>query len=261
MTLRAADGSNPWIACRQPDGPAALRLFCFPYAGGGAAVFRGWPELLPAEVEVCAVQLPGRETRFRDPPLTRLALVVERLAEALGPHLDLPFAFFGHSMGALIGFELSRALRGGGLPAPAHLFVSGFRAPQLPDRDPPIHHLPDAEFVAELRALSGTPEEVFQNPELVRLMLPTLRADFQVCETYAYQEQEPLGCPISVFGGLHDSRIDREELEAWQVQTRDSFALRMFQGNHFYMNSAREPLVRAMLGALAPIIRRQHESG
>ena len=171
--------TNPWIARVRPTNGAVLRLFCFPYAGGGAAAYRPWSNELPSQIDVCAVQLPGRETRLREAPFTRIGPLVETLERALRPYCDLPAAYFGHSMGALIAFELARQQRRLGRPGPVRLFVSGHHGPQLPDPHKPLHRLPKDEFVAELRRLNGTPEVVLQNAEIMELLLPYLRADLE----------------------------------------------------------------------------------
>lgn len=233
------------IARRVPG--ARLRLFCFPYAGGSAAVYRDWHTLVPGEIEVAAVNLPGRGARFKEPPLDRAEVLVESLAEELGPHMEPPFAFFGHSMGALIAFELTRLLRREGRRLPERLLVSGRRAPHLPDEDPPIHGLPDAELMEELRQLNGTPEEVLAHPELMELFLPVLRADFAVCEEYRYREEPPLDLPISAFGGVDDPDVERSHVLGWREQTRGGFRLRMFPGGHFFLNDHRDALVRAVV--------------
>jgi medium-chain acyl-[acyl-carrier-protein] hydrolase len=238
--------SDPWIARPRPNARARLRLFCFPYAGGGASLFRTWPQELAAEIEVCAVQPPGREHRLIEAPFTRLAPLVEALAEVLQPYFTVPFAFFGHSMGALISFELARCLRDQGGEGPMHLFVSGCRAPQLPDPDPPIHELPEDEFVAELVHLKGTPEGVMKDKELMELLLPVLRADFAICEKYLYQPGEPLDCPISAFGGLEDEEIGWDGVAAWEEQTRGAFTLRMVPGGHFFLHNARQLVLPAV---------------
>jgi len=238
--------TNPWIACPRPNPQARLRLFCFPYSGAGASIFYPWLDYLPTAIEVCPVQLPGRETRLSEPLFTRMGPLVRAAAQALLPYLDKPFAFFGHSLGALVSFELARYLRREHGLSPVHLFVSGHNAPQLPDRDPPIHDLPEPEFLEELRRLNGTPEEVLQHPELRELIFPILRADFEVCDTYVYEPDDPLNCPISAFGGLRDEHLSREGLEAWREQTIASFSLRMFPGDHFYLNTDRPLLLRAL---------------
>lgn len=246
--MTTMSSSSRVVDLDRPDPRARLRLFCFPYAGGGAAVYRGWsaPALLPPEVHLCPVHLPGRGNRFSEPLRTELAPLTERLAEDLAPYLDTPFAFFGHSMGALIAYELTRLLRREGLPLPEHLCVSGRRAPQLPSDKRPLHDLPEEEFKEELRSLDGTPEEILEHPELMDLFTPILRADFSVCETYRYAEEEPLDIPISAFGGLEDPDVGRDHLLAWRAHTRGPFRVRMLAGGHFFLNPSREALVRAV---------------
>jgi len=237
---------DSWIARRKPSPQARLRLFCFPYAGGGASLFRTWSDGLPADVEVCPVQLPGRGTRLLEPPFTRLSPLIQALTEAIFPLLDKPFVFFGHSLGALISFELARHLRKEYAVNPVRLFISADRAPQIPNRDPPTHSLPEGEFLAQLRRLNGTPREVLEDEELRQIMLPLLRADFAVYETYEYSTEPPLNCPISAFGGLQDHRVSRGDLEAWRDQTNVSFSLRMFPGDHFFLNTTQPVLLRAL---------------
>lgn len=229
--------ANLWLSCPKPNPAATVRLFCFPYSGAAASIYYPWADVLPPFVEVCPVQLPGHGTRLREPLATRLEAQVQAVAAGLAPAFDRPFAFFGHSMGALLSFELARHLRRTGRPGPVHLFVSGHGAPHLPDRNPPMHQLPEDEFVAKLRELNGTPEEVLRHSELLQLLTPILRADFAVCETYVYRPEPPLACPISAYGGLADAYVSREELEAWQEQTASRFSLRVFAGDHFYLNN------------------------
>jgi medium-chain acyl-[acyl-carrier-protein] hydrolase len=228
-------------------------MFCFPYAGGGASVYRGWGGLLPGDVEVCPVQLPGRESRLRDEPFDRPEPLIQAIADVLQPHLALPFIFFGHSMGAMISFELSRELRRRGQTLPLHIFVSGRRAPQSPPREEPIHQLPDEEFYDKLRELNGTPEEVLQHAELMRLLTPILRADFAVNETYVYQPEEPFDFGISSFGGLADEEVLRDDVAAWREQTRGRFRMRMLPGDHFFINSNRDLILEAVARDLAEI--------
>ena len=244
MTVTSALDS--WITCRKPRPQAHLRLFCFPYAGGGVSIFRAWSDSLPADVEVCPVQLPGRGTRLMEPPFTRLSPLIQALAQALFPLMDKPFAFFGHSLGALVSFELARQLRREYAVQPVRLFISADRAPQIPNRDPAIHSLPEGEFLVELRRLNGTPREVLEDEELRQIMLPLLRADFAVYETYGYSTEPPLNCPISAFGGSQDHRVSRSDLEAWREQTSVSFSLRMFPGDHFFLNTTQPVLLRVL---------------
>jgi surfactin synthase thioesterase subunit len=221
-----------------------LRLFCFPYAGGGASIFRTWPVGLPEGVQVCAVQLPGREERLSEEPFDRWRGLVKVLVDVLSPRLgELPFIFFGHSMGALISFELARELRRRGSPQPARLYASGWRAPHLPDPDPPVHRLPDVEFLEELRRLEGTPETVLEDAEMMDLLLPTIRADFAIVETYLYAPEPPLDYPIVAIGGTEDKEVSREELEAWREHTAQDFSLWRFSGGHFFIHQARSQLL------------------
>lgn len=231
---------------RKPNPQARLRLFCLPYAGGAASVFRDWSGGLPADVEVCPIQFPGRGTRLMEPPYSSLSLLVEALAEALLPLLDKPFALFGHSLGSLVSFELARQLRANHRARPARLFVSAGPAPQIPHRELPIHDLPEKEFAAELRRLNGTPGELLEDKELMDIVIPSLRADFALYESYRYVSEPPLNCPISTYGGLSDQRVNHCDLEAWRDQTTLSFSIRMFPGDHFFLKSTQPLLLRAL---------------
>lgn len=244
-----------WLAYREVNPRARLRLFCFPYAGGGASAYRGWAAALPSDVEVCPVQLPGRESRLREPAFDRPEPLIQALADALQAHLDLPFAFFGHSMGAMLSFELARELRRRGRSLPLHLFVSGRRAPQVPPREEDIHDLPEPEFVAKLRELNGTPEEVLQHAELMRLLLPVLRADFAVNETYVLRAEPPLDLGISAFGGLADEEVSREDIAGWKEHARGAFRLRMLPGDHFFLHGSRDLLTEALARELSELSR------
>jgi|SRR5579859_1332474 len=237
---------DPWLAYRKARLDARRRLFCFPYAGGGASVYRLWADVLPADVEVCPVQLPGRETRLEEPLYIRLCELVDTLARVLQPYLDLPFAFFGHSIGALVSFELARELRRRHSRIPARLFVSASRAPQLGLGRRPIHDLPEPEFVERLRLLGGTPLAVLDNAEMMGLLSPMLRADFQLLETYSYVAEAPLTCPISAMAGQYDPEVSSTEVSAWQEQTQDLFTLRVFAGDHFFVNTLRQGLLQAI---------------
>lgn len=246
---------SSWITCPRPNPLATLRLFCLPYAGGGASLFRDWSRLLPREIEVCLVQLPGRENRLTERPFDKIEPLVQTLAEEILPFLDKPFAFFGHSMGALISFELARYLREKSQRSPIHFFASGHRAPQLPDPHPPIYALPLPDFLKKLRTLNGTPDEVLQHEELMHLVLPMLQADFALAETYTYIPGEPLTCPLSAFGGLQDKDVSREEVAAWQQQTSNTFILRLFPGDHFFLKSDRTLLLQTIANELALYLR------
>jgi medium-chain acyl-[acyl-carrier-protein] hydrolase len=219
-----------------------MRLFCLPFAGGGSAIFHAWRAHLSADIELAKIQLPGRETRLREKAYTRMAALIEALTQALLPWLDRPFAFFGHSMGALIAFELSRALRRQHGMSPCHIFVSGFRAPQLPPPEE-VTGLPDAHFIERMRQYGGIPELVFQDPELLEIFLPILRADFELLDTYAYQPEEPLDCPLTAFGGDHDPKVSADKILAWQTQTAGEFTSHILPGGHFFINESQAQLL------------------
>lgn len=240
---------SPWLPemSRRPD--ASVRLFCFPYAGAGPQIYRAWADEIPDWIEVWPVQLPGHGARLRERPHHELAPLIAELAAALAPHLGKSFAFQGHSLGALLAYETLHALRGRGL-APLHLFVSGLIAPHRPNPNPPIHHLPQAQFVEELRRLGGTPHAVIDCPELMALMLPGLRGDFTLLETYPRPAREKLDCPISVLGGDRDPRTNRPGLEAWSELTKGSFALTIMPGDHFFIDPCRQAILRAIAGRL-----------
>ena len=243
---RTPTPTTPWVTPSRRSPHERLTLFCFPYAGGSASIYRNWAVKLPAFVHVCPVQLPGRGPRTKEPSYTNLEAMVADLAGPLRPLMEQPFAFFGHSMGALISFELARKLRREHGLAPVHLFLSGRRAPQVPDTEPLTYNLPDAEFIEELRTLKGTPAEVLEHPELMELLLPLLRTDFEICQTYRYVPEEPLDCPMSVFGGLEDTGILREHLEPWKELTSGPFILRMLPGDHFFLHSSEAVLLHVL---------------
>ncbi|SDX39121.1 medium-chain acyl-[acyl-carrier-protein] hydrolase [Saccharopolyspora shandongensis] len=224
-----------------------LRLLCVPYAGAGTAAYRTFPQALPPWVEVWAIRLPARESRLAEPPLADIRSVVDVLVEelagdeAFGPapegRAPLPYALLGHSMGALVCFELARALRRHELPQPAHLFVSGRRAPNIPDELPAIHRLPEAQFLAEVRRLGGIPDSVLAEPGLIDLIAPALRADFAVCETYRHTEEPPLPYGISAFGGRSDPTTTPEQLARWSEEADGPFTMRLYPGDHFFIHA------------------------
>ncbi len=237
---------TPWLIRGSSGTKAQRRLFCFPYAGGGASIYRTWGKQLPAEIEVCAVQLPGRENRITEPFFTSLPLLVETLAQMLQPYLDLPFCFFGHSLGALVSFELTRYLRKSARPQPLRLFLSAHRAPQVARETSDIHMLPDPQFIEALHKLGGTPRAVLEHEELMQMLLPMLRADFTLYETYVYKAEQSLTCPLVAFGGLADAEVSQEALTAWREQTTNRFELKMFPGGHFFLQEQQDLLLQTL---------------
>ncbi|MEM1171979.1 MAG: alpha/beta fold hydrolase [Cyanobacteria bacterium P01_H01_bin.35] len=238
---------SPWIKIFQPISQPTLRLFCFHPSAAGASFFRIWGKYLPSNIEVCAIQLPGRETRIKEPLITGWNDLVPNLTQALSPLIEeYPFVFFGHSLGALISFEVVRKLRREKLPLPKYMFVSGRRAPQIPI-DNLLHQAPDQELISALREYEGTPEAVLQNQELMELFLPILRADFTLNEKYMYFPEAPLECPIVAFRGTNDVTVSLQNLSQWEQHTITNFALHEFPGGHMFFQKEPKDLIEAIL--------------
>jgi medium-chain acyl-[acyl-carrier-protein] hydrolase len=244
---------NPWVTLVPGSGPRRLRLFCLPYGGGGTAHYRQLARAMPPGTELALVQLPGREARLGEPGHPRIAQLLPSLAEGLRPFLDAPYAFFGHSMGALLSFELARHFRRLGLPGPRHIFASGHRGPSEPYPRPHIHHLPDRDFVTQLAKLGGIPQEVLANQPLLDLFLPVLRADIELCETYTYTPDAPLPMGITAFGGLEDEDVPPAKIEAWRKETTGPFEVQLFGGNHFFIHSHRDEVAKALSAKVATL--------
>lgn len=240
------DVSSKWFVRPQVKPEAKSRLFFFPYAGGAPAVFTKWCADLPSHIEGIVVHYPGRGSRFNEPTIKDMPRMVADLAQNIQPLLDKPFAFFGHSMGAWIAFELARHLRTQHLQTPRQLFISACGAPQLPDLNQKIHQLPDDEFLNELDKLNGIPAEL-KNPEVMSLLLPIVRADFQLVETYEYRSDEPFDFPIFAFGALDDPRVNRKRIEAWSIHTKAKFVSQFFPGDHFFIHEAREHILNLII--------------
>jgi len=238
-----------WLGCYEPRRVARLRLFCFPFAGGSASAYRGWSAGLPGDVEVCPIQLPGREDRFTELAFRRIRELVPVLADELCPLFDVPFAFYGHSMGSLIAFELAHELVSRGSPGPVALFPAAHQAPRIPHKRA-ISQLADADLIAHVEKISST--QLLQHPELLKLILPTLRCDFSLCDTYEFVSRAKLNCQITVFGGRDD--VTREALEAWGEETEGLFEIEVLAGGHFFLMSARSQLQEILSQKLSRLL-------
>ncbi|HEX2916148.1 MAG TPA: alpha/beta fold hydrolase [Chloroflexia bacterium] len=234
---------NEWLRGAGALPNASTRLFCFAHSGGGASLFREWPGLFKeAGIEVCPVQLPGREERLREKPFEEIGPLIMEMARNIQPFLDRPFALFGHSLGALIAFSLASYLEENFALSPEYLFVSGCRAPRQNFNENPIAGLPRDAFIGQVRRrYGGLPESFLTSPALLDIFIPALRADFSLLENYDYALDHPsdrlLDCPVRALGGESDRAVDEAELALWKSHTRGSFKLRMFEGDHFFIRS------------------------
>lgn len=232
---------NNWVVCRQPNKNARLRLFCFHHLGGSASTYRNWSKKLPSEIEVCAIQLPGRENFTLTKPITNFVQMTQKLVEALIPYLDKPFAFYGHSMGALIAFEIAYLLQKQYELEPVHLFVGGLWAP----------HTATSAFkrefcLEEILNFLEIPQILRNNKKFMDKLMPIFRADFQLLESYTYSLKEPLNCPIFAFGGMQDSLVSKDELSQWCQYTYNLFTLEMLAGQHMFLIKSQASLLKAI---------------
>ena len=248
--------SSRCLLCTRPNRKAQLRLFCFHHAGGSISLFHAWKDRLPDHVELWVVRLPGRGDRAAEPPFKRIAPVVQEVTEALVPYLKEPFALYGHSMGAAIAFETARLVRRRHDVQPTRLLVSSCKAPQRLSVSVPTYDLPDAEFIEKLRGINGTPQALFDDPRLLLMMLPMIRADVELMQTYEYLADAPLDCPITVFGGLQDHAVKLASLMGWRKQTTAPAILHLLPGDHFFLNSHQQAFLELLSDELHASIPR-----
>jgi medium-chain acyl-[acyl-carrier-protein] hydrolase len=228
--------TRPLPVLRWTTRPSATVVYCLPYAGGVGRIFQPWASNAPSGIEIRSFVLPGRQERLGDPMYTTASNLADDVAAAvLDDSQGRPFAFFGHSMGALIAFETARALRRRGGPQPVVLSVSGREAPQAKDKRPPISHLPDGEFASVMVDYGGMPRDVLNNQDLLDMVLPALRADFALCEKYEYTEEQPLDCPLLVFSGADDPMVEAEGVRGWSGQTTKRSLVQTCAGDHFFL--------------------------
>jgi len=226
-----------------------LQLICFPYAGTSANAYKNLAHYAPPFIDIIAVQLPGRGRYLGETPFDNIKPAVEAIAVSIKPYLNNNFAFFGHSMGALLSFETAHYLNSGHSLNPCHLIVSGCQHPAFVDNSPLYHRLPDAELINELRRLNGTPDELLNNHEMLNLMLPAIRADYQICETYKFTNSHKLKCPITVYGGYSDE-TETKDLHAWEDYSTGDFTLKMFKGDHFFIHSSQKEVTNHLFNEL-----------
>ncbi|WP_426211483.1 thioesterase II family protein [Massilia sp. TWP1-3-3] len=227
----------------RPDPGAAMRVFCFPFAGGGSATYHGWLDQLHPQAELVTVQMPARGTRLADAPCDNMAELVDSLFAHIAPLLDKPYVFFGHSMGSKVAFELASRLHRDGLPLPLHFIASASPAPFLPRAEAPIHALPDAQFIARLASLNGTPQRILQSRELMALLMPAMRADFKLLANYVGHAGTVLPTTLTLCGGSHDDALEHDDMLAWRRVFAGAGELHIFDGGHFYLNEHGAALV------------------
>lgn len=238
----------PSIRIVKANPGASMRLFCFPYSGGSAQIYKNWAAQLPSFVEVNAVELPGRSGRFRDQKFTSVPEAIASLVPDIRPYTNKPFALFGHSLGACLAYEMARALEKEGRTA-ALVTVSGMMSPENPSDEPQIYHLPDAEFKQKVREYNGTPQEVMAHEELMDLILPILKADFTMADTYTYKEGPKITSSLAALTGTKDPHTNEEGVRGWANYTTGAFTYQLFPGDHFFVND-QETEVLALLSRL-----------
>lgn len=245
----------PWFLPLRPGKRGLVRLVCFPYAGGGSAVFRPWARLMPEEFELFCLQMPGREARLADSPRTDFPALAAEIAQALVKLPAMPTAFFGHSLGSLLAYEVAHLVQG--FPAsPRKLLLSGCSPPHVRREEvdeEPVWQLSDDAFLEKIRELNGTPDEILQNAEMMDLIMPMLRADFRLADGIDPSPRQVLA-PICAFGGKEDSEASEEDIREWKHYSTAIFSYRMFPGDHFFINSHREMVCRTIVDELAGLV-------
>lgn len=243
-----------WFLRPQPKPNANLRLICFPYAGGSASTYISWANHLPENVELIAVQPPGRSTRMFEPPYDEMSPLVDSLLVPFSNILDRPYIIYGHSLGSRVAFELMVQCQKAGLRLPAHFIASGSRAPFIPVREKQIYNLPELEFFSELEKLNGTPKEVLQNEELMKLCLPLLRADFKLADTYCSPKTK-INSPVTVLGGSNDEGISHDDLQSWEQLFNNSADVHIIPGDHFFVESNKSQVLQKVNQIIAETMR------
>jgi medium-chain acyl-[acyl-carrier-protein] hydrolase len=245
MIRRSSESQTPWIEFRDTPASVRVRLFCFHHAGGSALFFRDWTAGAPYGVDLCPIQIPGRSTRIDEPPYRDMRALARAACEGIAALFDRPYILFGHSMGAALAYEVALAAAQRGLRLASLLAASSRRPPHLPPAHPISHH-PDARFLEELQRFDGIPAQLLEDRSMCELIVQTARPDFELNDSYLGRG-ETISCPVLAFGGDADPNVDLADLDGWRTVTRDRFAVRTFRGDHFYLNTARDEILRLLL--------------
>lgn len=250
MTWTGCNTGKNWVSIPRPNPFAEIRLFLFPYAGGSSQIYRQWSKIAPDSLEICLIELPGHGRRFKEKCHLCLETLSEDLLESILPYLNKSFAFFGHSMGALIGYELAKKLLIHYNISPAHLFISAHRSPDCLIEEAPLYDLPEDILIQKLTELEGMPREIIENRELLEIILPVIRSDFRICETYIPQNHMPVNCPLTVICGINDNYASFPHMQNWYKYTTDTFEIIKVEGNHFYILENEQKIIRLITSAL-----------
>ena len=249
---------NSWITCPKKQPNAKIRLFCLPFAGGGASLYRPWSTALAPEIEVCPIQLPGRENRYSEKSITDAYEMAGAITAQMLPFIDRPYAIFGPSMGALLSFEITRLLQSQKRRPPEILFLSAHRAAHLPRKRDPLHALPDSQFIESLKQYGGFPEEILNNQDFIDFVLPTMRSDMTLCDLYAFKPIEsPIVTPLEMYAGEDDREAGPNEMTAWSEHSSGESNLTTFKGGHFFLRTHSQELlenISSRIGRLKPVI-------
>lgn len=238
------DFNSPWFTSYNQSKSEDSRLFTFPFSGAGSVIYQPWvKDFSDTDLQIVGVQLPGREARLHEQALLSLDLLIEQLSTAILPYTDKPYSFFGHSLGGLVAFELTRELRKLGENLPEHLFVSAFRAPDMINPNPILHRLSDSELIEKMRAYGGTVEAIISNADLMAILLPIIRADFTLFENYHYPIEAPLDLPITALSGRVDQVVKPNYMTDWRVQTNQKFEHLIYGGDHFFLNKNQAKII------------------
>jgi surfactin synthase thioesterase subunit len=241
--------TDPWVRRYREGAPDAPRLICFPHAGGAASYFYPYARALTPAIDVLAVQYPGRQDRYTEPHVQNVQELAAQITTALRPWTDRPFAFFGHSMGAILAFEVARNFQRDGAAMPDRLFVSGRRAPSCL-RDEFVHRQDDRGLLDDVRTLAGTDQRLLADEEMLQMVLPTIRSDYTAIETYTMAPGPPITCPITVLIGDSDPKSTVPEARAWETHTTEECVVKVFPGGHFFLDPHRQDVLDLIVAQL-----------